>query len=67
MPFQVRAHEPALAVWRKARLKYRASDFQATAGMLSVVQVSKYGAYTCRGQTRGELAAWATLLAWAAG
>ena len=27
--------------------------------MLSVVQVSKYGAYTCRGQIRGPLAAWA--------
>jgi hypothetical protein len=44
VPFQVRAHEPFLAVWRKARLKYLASEFQATAGMLSVVQVSKYGA-----------------------
>ncbi len=67
VPFQVRAHEPFLAVWRKARLKYLASDFQATAGMLSVVQVSKYGAYTCRGQIRNAVLACTVALACAAG
>ena len=67
MPFQVSAHEPFLAVWRKARLKYLASDFQATAGMLSVVHVSKYGAYTCRGQIRNAVLARPVVLACAAG
>ena len=44
VPFQVRAQDPFLAVWRKARLKNRAPDLTATAGILSLVQVSKYGA-----------------------
>jgi hypothetical protein len=41
VPFQVRAQEPFLTVWRKARLKNRAPDLAATTGMLSLVQVSK--------------------------
>ena len=35
--------------------------------MLSVVHVSKYGAYTCRGQIRNAVLAWTVALACAAG
>ena len=43
-PFQVTEHEPRLGVCRKARVRVRAPEALATAGSLSFVQVSKYGA-----------------------